>query len=93
MEVKELEQIFKALSDATRLKILQMIYLKEMCVYDIYKKLEISQPAVSHHLKILKQADLVQANKKGKWVIYSVNDKQSDLHQLIHKYLNGESTQ
>lgn len=87
-DFKYLEQIFKALSDATRLKILHMIFQKEMCVYDIYQELDISQPAVSHHLKILKQAGLVKAVKKGKWVFYSIDDEQKISYQFINNLLS-----
>ena len=84
--IKELEQVFKALSDVTRLKIVEMISEKEMCVYDIFQKLNISHPAVSHHLKILKQAGLIVGRKNGKWVFYSINDSNKDFLKLIEWY-------
>ena len=87
---RELEQVFKALADVTRLKIVQMVSDKEMCVYDIFQELNISQPAVSHHLKILKQAGLIVGCKKGKRVLYSVDDNRRDFFKLIDWYYNQE---
>jgi len=87
---RELEQVFKALADVTRLKIVQMISEKEMCVYDIFQDLNISQPAVSHHLKILKQAGLIVGRKKGKWVLYSIDDNHRDFLKLIDWYYNNQ---
>lgn len=87
---KELEQVFKALADFTRLKIIQMLSEKEMCVYDIFQELNISQPAVSHHLKILKQAGLIVGHKKGKWVLYSIDDNRRDFLKLIDWYYDSQ---
>ena len=87
---RELEQVFKALADVTRLQILQMISDKEMCVYDIFQELSISQPAVSHHLKILRQAGLIVGCKKGKNVLYSINDNRRDFLKLIDWYYDSK---
>ncbi|WP_028307551.1 ArsR/SmtB family transcription factor [Desulfitibacter alkalitolerans] len=86
----ELEQVFKALADVTRLRIVQMVSEKEMCVYDIFQELNISQPAVSHHLKILKQAGLIVGRKKGKWVLYSIDDNRRDFLKLIDWYYDNQ---
>ncbi len=64
-------QIFHALSDKTRLKILELIKDKEFCVSDICKHFDMSQPSISHHLDILKRADLVKSYKKGREVYYT----------------------
>lgn len=66
---------YKALGDDTRLKILEMLTGREMCVCEILNRLNMSQPAVSHHLKILKQAGLVKDSREGKWIYYSLNDR------------------
>ncbi|MBS3971027.1 MAG: winged helix-turn-helix transcriptional regulator [Clostridia bacterium] len=87
---RELEQVFKALADVTRLKIVQMVSEKEMCVYDIFQELNISQPAVSHHLKILKQAGLIVGRKRGKWVLYSIDDNRRDFLKLIDWYYDNQ---
>lgn len=65
--------IFKALGDATRLQIVQMLFHKELCVCDILDAFTISQPAISHHLAILRQAEIVLVRKEGKWVFYRLN--------------------
>jgi len=64
---------FKALLDGTRQKILELLYNKEMCVSEICKHFRISQPSISHHLGILKQAGLVKTRKEGKEIYYSLN--------------------
>ncbi len=62
--------IFQALSDETRQKILKMLKKKRMCVSDIKKQFDMTQPSISHHLDILKRAGLVSYEKKGKEVYY-----------------------
>lgn len=66
----------KALAEPTRLKILEMLSSEEMCVCEIIDKLHLSQPAISHHLKILRQADIIKDRKEGKWIFYSLNKKE-----------------
>ena len=65
--------IFQALSDPTRQKILRLLRKEEMCVTDICKHFNMTQPSISHHLDILKRAGLVKYEKKGKEVYYSNN--------------------
>jgi ArsR family transcriptional regulator len=65
--------IFQALSDQTRQKILTLLSKKKMCVSEICKNFEITQPSISHHLDILKKAGLVVYQKKGKEVYYQAN--------------------
>ncbi|TET61446.1 ArsR family transcriptional regulator [Candidatus Aerophobetes bacterium] len=71
----EIITIFKALSDPTRFKIFFLLSRKTLCVNALVNLLQISQPAVSQHLGILKQADLVEAARKGYWMHYSVNER------------------
>jgi len=63
----------KALCDGTRQKILEMLREQEMCVGDIADAFNLSQPTISHHLNILKGADVVKSRKEGKQVYYSLN--------------------
>lgn len=65
--------IFKALGDDIRLEIVRMLIDKELCVCDILAAFDKSQPAISHHLKILKQSGIVVDNRDGKWVYYRLN--------------------
>lgn len=72
--MQELLHIFKALSDETRLKTLKIMGKGEICVCDLVSVLNMSQPKISFHLNVLKEAGLVKDRKQGKWVHYSIND-------------------
>jgi ArsR family transcriptional regulator len=72
-------QFFKALSDETRQEILEMLEQEDMCVMDICGRFNMSQPTISHHLNILKNAGLVNIRKEGKMVFY----------QLRREWING----
>lgn len=76
--MKRIAEFYKALGDETRLRILEMLSEKVMCVCEIIDRLDISQPAVSHHLKILRQAGLVNDSREGKWIYYSFNERVFD---------------
>ncbi|MFA5474718.1 MAG: metalloregulator ArsR/SmtB family transcription factor [Acholeplasmataceae bacterium] len=73
--------IFKALSDETRLKIIDMLSCGELCACDILDCVDISQSTLSYHMKVLTEAKLVDGRKDGSWVRYSLNEKNKD--QLI----------
>ena len=75
-EAAELGRAFSALADPVRLRMLSILAASaqgEVCVCDFVKPLAKSQPTVSHHLKILSEAGLVQGDRRGKWVWYSLN--------------------
>lgn len=74
-QVKQSAKVFKALSDETRLRILKMLELRPLCVCEIQYVLKGSQPNVSHHLKTLFDAGLVESKKDGLWVDYRLPDK------------------
>ena len=65
--------IFKALNDPTRRQILQLLQEKDMTAGEIVERFKISGPSISHHLDLLKQANLVIAEKDGQYVYYSLN--------------------
>jgi ArsR family transcriptional regulator len=65
--------IFKALNDSTRREILLLLQEKELTAGEIAGKFKISWPSISHHLDLLKQADLVSSEKEGQFVYYSLN--------------------
>ena len=65
--------VFKALNDVTRREILEILKDKELQAGEIAAYFAISKPSISHHLDILKQADLIASEKKGQFVIYSIN--------------------
>jgi ArsR family transcriptional regulator len=71
---KRLSQTFKALSDETRLKILALLKDGEACVCDIAETLGMTQPNISFHLGILKEAGLIRDRKNGRWMHYSLNE-------------------
>lgn len=84
IQVEEKIEVFKALADKNRLLIIEMLSCGEMCACDIMEGLDLTQPTISHHMKILQQSGLVTANKKGKWMIYSLNkDIVKDLYEFI----------
>lgn len=68
-------EIFRALSEPTRVKILYLLSNEEMCVHDLTTLTDSSQSSVSHHLKILKLNNLVEARRQGKAVYYSLADR------------------
>lgn len=91
-KMKKIAAFYKALGDEIRLKILDMLSEREMCVCEIIDSLQMSQPAVSHHLKILKQASFVNDNRDGKWIYYSLNADvfkeafDNEDHRIIESY-------
>lgn len=67
-------KIFKAFGDEIRLRIFNLLQMREMCVCEILVALELTQPTASHHLKILADAGLIKQRKEGKWVFYSASN-------------------
>ena len=70
----DLAELFKIFGDSTRIKILFVLFECEVCVCDLAEALNISQSAISHQLKILKQSKLVKSRRDGKSVFYSLAD-------------------
>ncbi|RYJ40671.1 putative transcriptional regulator [Flavobacterium anhuiense] len=68
-----MNEIFKALNDATRREILDLLKEKDMSAGEIADAFNISKPSISHHLDILKRADLITSEKNGQFIIYSIN--------------------
>lgn len=66
-------KIFKALSDETRLRIYLLLMRGELCVCELMNILNMEQSRISHSLRILKEAELINNQRKGKWMIYSIN--------------------
>ena len=73
-ELLDLAELFKVFGDTTRIKILYVLFEEEMCVCDIAALLGISQSAISHQLRIIKQAKLIKNRREGKTVYYSLAD-------------------
>ncbi len=70
----DLADFFKIFGDSTRIKILYALYQKELCVGELVEKLGISQSAISHQLRLLRQNDIVKFRKEGQLAIYSLDD-------------------
>ena len=68
-----MNSIFKALNDETRREILELLKVKDLSAGEIADYFNISKPSISHHLDILRRADLISSEKKGQFVIYSIN--------------------
>lgn len=68
-----MNNIFKALNDETRRGILELLRRQDMTAGEIADAFNISKPSISHHLDILKRADLISSEKKGQFIIYSLN--------------------
>jgi ArsR family transcriptional regulator, arsenate/arsenite/antimonite-responsive transcriptional repressor len=68
-----MNDIFKALNDATRREILELLKTKSLSAGDIADQFNMSKPSISHHLDILKRADLITAEKSGQFIFYSIN--------------------
>lgn len=73
-ELDSVADFFKMFGDNTRLKIMLALQQSELCVMDIAEALNMSQSAISHQLKVLKQQDLVKARRDGKTIYYSLAD-------------------
>ena len=75
LDISGLSELFRALADETRTKILYLLSAQELCVCDLAYLLDMSLPAVSHHLRLLKIMRLVRTRRAGKQVFYSLEDE------------------
>lgn len=71
----DLAELFKVFGDSTRIRILYALFENELCVGDIAQLLNLSQSAVSHQLKLLKDAKLVKFRREGKIIFYALDDE------------------
>ena len=85
-ELYDLAELFKVFGDSTRIKILFALFESEMCVCDIAETLKMTQSAISHQLKILKQSKLVSNRREGKSIIYFLAD--DHVRTIIDQGLN-----
>lgn len=86
MEKKDFEEnykIIKALSDINRMMILNNLSGGEMCACKLLEKFDITQPTLSHHMKILSECGLVISRKEGKWTHYSLNMDRVEQFQIF----------
>ena len=71
----EKAEMFKVLSDSNRLQIIDMLSCGEMCVCKILEKFDITQPTLSHHLKVLSDTGILLQRKEANWIHYRINDE------------------
>jgi ArsR family transcriptional regulator len=73
-ELYDLAELFKVFGDSTRIRILFVLFEAEVCVCDLAEELHMTQSAISHQLRILKQSKLVKSRREGKSIFYSLAD-------------------
>lgn len=87
-QYNETIRVFKAFCDENRLSILRLLRTGEKCACDLLEDLRITQPTLSHHMKILCDAGIVQGRKDGKWVYYSIDQEGSEnVKRLLEQQL------
>lgn len=88
MDYEEYAKIFKALSDPKRLKIVDMLSNGELCACKILEEFHITQPTLSHDMKLLCSTGIVIPRKEGKWTHYSLNTKRmNELYKTVGKLM------
>lgn len=90
--MENIVDVLKALSDETRLRIMNLLYTKDLCVCDIVETLGITQTKASRHLKYLKNSGLVEDRKQAQWVYYSAVRSANNkfLDSLIHENIRSK---
>lgn len=78
MDNKKTAAMFKAFCDENRVQILQLLRDGERCAFSILEEMQITQPTLSHHMKILCDSGVVIGRKEGKWMHYSISDEGLD---------------
>jgi ArsR family transcriptional regulator len=89
--MKDALKIFRALADPTRLRIVSLLLRKELCVCELIFILKMEQSRISHQLRILKDADLIEDQREGRWMTYRISDKaRGNLEQLLSQVLDKQ---
>ena len=84
----EYAKIFQVLSDAKRLKIINMLSNGELCACKILEAFQITQPTLSHDMKLLSDVGIVHSRKEGKWTHYSLNmEKMNEIYKTVGKLM------
>ncbi|MDO1604787.1 metalloregulator ArsR/SmtB family transcription factor [Lactobacillus sp. YT155] len=84
MNYEDYSNKLKIISDPNRMKIIDLLSNGELCACDILENFEFTQPTLSHHMKVLENADFVSVKKEGKWSYYSLN--QSKLEDFMRDF-------
>ena len=87
-------RVFKAMCDPNRVRILELLQTGEVCACALLEQLEISQPTLSHHMKILCDSGLVTGRKEGKWMHYSISEEgRGQALALLERLTGGGAAQ
>jgi len=89
--MKDVIKAFKALSDPTRLRIFLLLMHRELCVCELTFVLDMSQSRISHQLRLLRDADLVEDTRDGKWIIYTIpHSVKKDLAPFLRRFAGSD---
>lgn len=88
-------KVMKALADGNRVRIIKMLQVREMCVCELRAALDLAQPSVSKHLRILEEAGLVEGRKEGPWMNYQLVDGPDSIYAaqmqvMLRQWLNDD---
>ncbi|MGR6118321.1 ArsR/SmtB family transcription factor [Aeribacillus composti] len=86
VEIEKAAHVLKLLGDKTRLTIMAILKQRECCVCELLEVFDMSQPAISQHLRKLKDAGLVKEDRRGQWIYYSLNPE-NELYDFIQDIL------
>ena len=86
IDIEKAAVILKLLGDKTRLTMVKMLDSNDYCVCEFVEIFKMSQPAISQHVRKLKDAELLQETRRGQWIIYSLN-KNSEYYPIVHSLL------
>lgn len=84
-DVKKITVVFKAFCDENRIKILRLLADGEKCACKLLEEMNVTQPTLSHHMKILCDSGIVVGRKEGKWMYYSIS---ADGAEIAKKYID-----
>lgn len=93
MDEKKIEVIFKAFCDENRIKILELLRSGEKCACKLLEEINVTQPTLSHHMKILCDSEIVIGRKEGKWTHYSISKKGVAQAEKYLKHLTSLNTE
>ncbi len=87
LALEQASVVFRALSDPIRLRILEQLRTEEVCVCDLCDRLDVPQSKLSFHLRVLREAELIQGRQEGRWIYYSLNLPQfGEIAQYVASY-------
>lgn len=86
LEIEKMSSILKLLGDKTRLSIVFLLHQKQCCVCELVEVLDMTQPAISQHLRKLRDLQLVKEDRRGQWIYYSLN-MDTDYYAFIQNIL------